>query len=124
MSRPAQLGIRDVEMFVLDVLRHDIVQLESVLKLLNNRGCIGWREFWPCDFTGPTVILAIKRLTEQGFVQLLTYNPDKNELEPLDSDEVLRESKWKQAWYHSTDSGFAAWHEWEPPEGASCPTSG
>jgi hypothetical protein len=32
-------------MFVIDVLRHDIEDVDSVLRMLNAPGLLGWRKF-------------------------------------------------------------------------------
>lgn len=41
-----------LRMFLLDVLRHDeIEQASSMVTILNDVDCMGWREFWPHDFT-------------------------------------------------------------------------
>src|SRR5437899_12546210 len=63
-------------MFILDVLRHDDVeQLPSILKMMNNAGCIGWRGCWPRDFTREEVIPALESLIRLGRVRAFTEGP-------------------------------------------------
>jgi hypothetical protein len=101
-------------MFIIDVLQHDIAeQLDSILQLLNDKYCLGWREFWPHDFNESEVIPALAGLVTSGMVVI--YCDDTDEcgmfLTPL------RELPHEVAkyWYGRSESGVAAWDAWDPP---------
>lgn len=101
-------------MFILDVLRYDIEQLPSILKLLNDTGCIGWRHQWPRDFTANDITPALRSLVEQGLVELLEYSAKADAL--VRSDRFGRDFESRNAnyWYRITDSGREEWKQWTP----------
>lgn len=104
-------------MFVLDVLRHDVgAQLSSILKLLNNDGCIGWREFWPHDFTSEEVIPILLSLERAGSVRALhEIIPDDtgNGLAPLPVGQITP-ADCGDVWFALTARGRRLWEQWEP----------
>ena len=105
----------DLRMFILDVLRYDIEPLESILKLLNNDSCVGWRQFWPRDFTGAEIVPALKELIEKGYVDVYEMSADERELVPTDMARLSLEDSAGNYWYLLTDLGRRVWNEWQPP---------
>ena len=105
-----------LRMFILDVLQHDVAeQMDSILRLLNNPGCIGWREFWPHDFTSEEVLGALEGLLHGGLVQLLREDTVQGELVPVNVPEVDLQQDFATLWFGRTDQGHEAWDRWEPP---------
>ena len=108
---PKQLG-----MFVLDVLQHDVAeQVDSILCLLNNTGCIGWREFWSHDFTIDEVLGVLQGLLRDGLVELLREDPTRGELVAVNYNEVSIEGDLEVLWFGRTNRGCETWDAWEPP---------
>ena len=108
---------RHLPMFILDVLRHDEAeQLRSILSLLNNAGCIGWRDCWPRDFTSEDVIPVLAELVRLGQVRLLAEGPG-DDLTPRELTEVNISQDLDKLWFELTESGRQAWAQWEPPAG-------
>ena len=99
-------------MFVVDVLQHDIEPLTSIVKMLNDTGSVGWREFWPNDFTVSEVLPALKELIRRNWVEVLEYSPSRNQLVPT---VVALEGDASQLWFRLTNEGREAWQTWEPP---------
>lgn len=103
-----------IEMFVLDVLRHDIEDVTSIVKMLNNTGSIGWRKFWPHDFTMKEVVVAVNALARDGLVRQLVYDADYASAVPTEpAVELVTGSE--EMWYEPTEAGQSAWDQWEPP---------
>ncbi|MCS7272492.1 MAG: hypothetical protein NZ703_15520, partial [Gemmataceae bacterium] len=76
-------------MFVLDVLRHDAIeQLSSIVKMLNNVGCIGWRDCWPHDFTVEEIVPVLEQLVRDGLVDVLRESEAGNEVVPVSIETV------------------------------------
>ncbi|MFN7811240.1 MAG: hypothetical protein ACK5SI_01085 [Planctomycetia bacterium] len=101
-------------MFILDVLQHDVAeQVSSILRLLNNDGCIGWREFWPRDFSEEEVVEALGRLVEEGRVIVFRESAENGELVPTSVRELPMDVN--SQWYGRSMSGEEAWDSWEPP---------
>jgi hypothetical protein len=101
-------------MFVVDVLRYDIERIPSIVKLLNNRGSVGWRFFWPHDFTEKEVISALKQLMQRGLVRPVRYDPSAQAL--MDAvGPVQIEIGDESTWFALTDQGWQAWEDWHPP---------
>jgi hypothetical protein len=109
-----------LQMFILDVLKYDIENVESILKLLNDRDGIGWRFAWPHDFDKQEVVCGLQNLLRMELIQALTFD---------DSDEALIEAKDKGAglpenpeayWFALTEIGrhaLASWTDYPmPPE--------
>lgn len=101
-------------MFVLDVLRHDVAeQVSSILKMLNNNGCIGWREHWSGDFTDQEVVAALKRLAQDGLVSRLEADNETGELRPAKAE--INDGRMEEMWFSLTDEGHCVWDTWKPP---------
>lgn len=107
-------GFHELEMFVLDVLRHDIEQPDSILNLLNNTGCIGWRHRWPKDFTIDVLLPAIQILFDEELVDALELKPGATELTPILPLEERSLATPEELWFLLTDKGKAVWDNWEP----------
>ena len=103
-----------LRMFILDVLRHDDIEnCPSILRMLNNRGCIGWREFWPSDFSDVEVLQELRHLAGEGHIQVLREIGQENQLEPIALDLITEIDE--HVWFALTDSGRDAWAQWDPP---------
>jgi hypothetical protein len=104
-----------LEMFVLDVLRHDeIEQLSSIVRLMNDRTCVGWRDFWPHDFTTDEILATVKESVERGNIELLREG-DAGELAPVPSANIETIEGDSTLWFRLTPSGRSAWERWKPP---------
>ncbi len=103
-----------IEMFILDVLRHDIEDVFSIVKMLNNTGSIGWRKFWPHDFTVKEVVTAVNALIRDGLVCQLVYDTECASAVSADSAiEIITGSE--EVWHELTEIGRQIWEQWEPP---------
>jgi len=103
-------------MFILDVLRHDEIEpMSSILKMLNDSGCIGWREFWNQDFTRAEVEPAIRSLARDGKVLLLQESSDTYDLVEVDPSGVDFDQDERITWVRLTQSGLDLWDKWDPP---------
>lgn len=105
-------------MFVVDVLRHDIEQVSSIVNLLNDTGCIGWRDQSPSDFSSNQVISVIPNLVEKGYVDVYMYSKSEDALVPACEVGSMPEGfagKENSYWFLLTDKGRAAWELWSPP---------
>ncbi len=108
------LDMHQLAMFILDVLQHDVAeQVGSIVKLLNNRGCIGWRAFWPRDFTQNDVLTALRWLVDHGLVIVYMENPAKCEL--LQSTAPPIDLGSPSLWFGRSEKGKHLWDAWEPP---------
>jgi hypothetical protein len=101
-------------MFILDVLRYDIEAVPSIVNLLNNRGSIGWRNFWAYDFTEKEVTSALETLLQRGLVKPLRYDETLKELVAVQEVESIR-GNIDSLWFMLTERGRQAWEKWEPP---------
>jgi hypothetical protein len=105
-----------VKMFILDVMRHDdIEQLSSILRLMNNDACIGWREFWPHDFTPEEVIPALATLVQTGCVTAWREQEGRDELSPVGANQLDVTRDQENLWFALTDKGRNHWNQWEAP---------
>ena len=103
-----------LEMFVLDVLQHDVAeQLPSIVRMLNNDGCIGWRKFWPHDFKSEEVTWVLRKLFVDGLIRVLREDQSTSELIACDPPDW--ESSLEPHWFGTTALGKRAWNDWEPP---------
>lgn len=103
-------------MFVLDVLRHDAVeQVSSILKLLNDPGPIGWRDFWPHDFSTQEVVPALQDLMRNGHVQAFREDGGAGELQPLAVEQAEVATDYSALWFGLTEKGRELWNGWDPP---------
>jgi hypothetical protein len=106
---------RQLDMFVLDVLRHDAIeQVSSIVRLLNDTTCIGWRQFWPHDFSVREVIPALLELEGGGFVRALREAEEEDQLVPLPCG-TLDASQAEEVWFALTEKGRRLWEGWKPP---------
>ena len=123
MARQSKNAQEDLKMFVVDVLRHDAVeQISSILRLLNNTGCIGWRDQWPHDFTAQEVESALAHLIQEGLVCPFR---ERTENDPNEANEdgfvaipvvdFRFAGERDSLWFHLTRKGREAWSRWEPP---------
>lgn len=104
-----------IEMFVIDVLRHDIEAIPSIIKLLNDRA-IGWRNFWPHDFTKLEVIQTLKELLIKGLVKPLCYDKSLKELVDFKIEDVTNiGDSIDSLWFILTEKGWQAWNNWDDP---------
>ena len=104
-----------LEMFVLDVLRHDDIEpFASIVRMLNDDGCIGWRDQWPHDFQTGEVQSALEDVIQQGWVEVLHEN-GAGELAPMDPGTPLKPDGLAEYWFRLTSEGRAVWGEWNPP---------
>jgi hypothetical protein len=103
-----------LSMFILDVLRHDIEAVPSIVNLLNNRGSIGWRNFWAHDFTEKEVTWALENLLQRGLVKPLRYDEILKELVAVQEVESIR-GNIDSLWFMLTERGLQAWERWVPP---------
>jgi len=113
-ERPEQSGSDDILMYVADVLRHDIEDISSIVKMLNDEGCIGWRAFWPHDFAANEVADALLKLYKSGLVKALRHDMDSDALVDTTLTEVEL-ANLAPYWFSLTPSGWEAWNKWEPP---------
>jgi len=118
-NRPAtEFDLTTLEMFVLDVLRHDAAeQIASIVRMLNDRGCIGWRDRWPHDFTEDEVRVALNELAEHGDVEVLNESAGGGLVaaKPRRIRRAKNDDSCAAAWYRLTPAGRATWDRWEPP---------
>lgn len=103
-----------LEMFVLDVLRYDYESIDSIIKLLNDSEGVGWREFWPTDFSTEELIPALESLVKKEHVKPFYFDQTTQSLEKFDHPcfiEVV-----EQVWFGLTEEGRQHWEAWSPPE--------
>ena len=114
--------LSDSYMYVLDVLRYDVEQVESIVRLLNDRS-IGWVEFNERAFTEKDVVDKLMLLVESELVVVL-YEEGGWLVECPGDFEGLKKSP-NRFWYKMTEKGRAVYDEWEPPvnDGDSAGTS-
>lgn len=96
-------------MFILDVLRYDAEDFESLVRLLNDDSSIGWRDCWPSDFSAEDVSQALRTLVSRGLVETLVER--QGVLTP--GGELV---DVKPVWYRVTQQGLQAWESWTPPK--------
>ena len=101
-------------LFVVDVLRHDIESLSSVIKMLNSKSCVGWRTFWPHDFTSDEVIRALEELRKRKWIEVLHYSETTKQLTPAPLNSGVSEEA-SSCWFKVTAEGQRQWEKWEPP---------
>ena len=106
---------RQLDMFILDVLRHDVIeQVSSIVRLLNDRTCIGWREFWPHDFSVSEVVPSLLDLVRADLVRALREEEGKEQLVPIPCGQ-LNACEAEEVWFSLTEEGRRRWEEWVPP---------
>lgn len=108
---------RHLPMFILDVLRHDAIeQLSSIVKMLNNDACIGWRDCWPRDFTAEEIVPVLEQLVKEGLVDVLREDESGNEVVPISIETVDVQGEMDVLWFAMTARGRERWSEWTPPK--------
>lgn len=106
----------ELRMFIVDVLRHDAAEsLATLLRLLNNDGCIGWRVFWPHDFEREEVLAALEELIRAGMVEQLVLDQDGVELVAVARGAMEFRGDAEEIWFALTPKGKAEWERWQPP---------
>jgi hypothetical protein len=103
------------DMFIIDVLRHDIEDIEPILKMLNDTGCIGWRQFWPHDFERDEILQALSRLVKAGMVSPLHYDGQQRALVNVESSFDIMQDR-EDLWFKLDAPGLAQWDKWEAPD--------
>jgi len=106
-----------IDMFVIDVLRHDIEDIEAILRMLNSRSALGWRNFWPRDFCRQEVLDALGRLLSTGLVSPLRYDHTRREL--VDIDGPVEAVDASELWFKLEPSAIQQWEQWDSPKGRS-----
>ena len=106
---------RQLDMFVIDVLRHDIEDVEAVLRMLNNTGVLGWRKFWPHDFSRDEVLTSLDRLVRSGLVRLLEYEPASRELVDVRRAVDVCEQA-DLLWFKLEQAALDLWNKWQSPK--------
>ncbi len=106
---------RNLRMFILDVLRYDVESVETIVKLLNNPGSIGWRNIWPHDFTADEVTYALLGLATDGMVAALQEHDGPPRLEAASPAILQQAAEVGSLWFALTAKGRQAWEDWEPP---------
>jgi hypothetical protein len=110
----------EVPLCVLDVLRHDVIEdLRGILNLMNNDGCIGWRELWPHDFTEEEVMKALRELDAEGLVLTLRERTTEEGFDELPRQSAELRDNVPGLWFHLTPEGRRKWDAWEPPISAA-----
>ncbi len=114
ITSPAQ---DQLKMFILDVLRHDVVeQIPSILNLLNDDGGVGWRDCWPSDFVADEIVPALERLVREGLVRVLREQESGNDLLPVNLQQLDVKRDQGSLWFELTDAGRKVWDQWIPPQ--------
>lgn len=111
ISRPVEA--RDCRMFVLDVLKYDIEQIGSILNLLNDDTCIGWRPFRDRPFDAAEVTKWLVELADQGLVEVC--HERGGYLVPVEDTSVLNEYTVSAYWFRLMTRGEKALERWDPP---------
>jgi hypothetical protein len=101
-------------MFIVDVLKYDIENVPSLLRLLNNRGFIGWRRFREQDFSSEEVISGLQVLVRAGMILVLSEDMHSGCLVD-DRDTEHLEERIDSLWFKVTRKGMKAWEKWTPP---------
>ncbi len=102
-----------IDMYVLDVLRHDEVeQLSSILNLLNDDGCIGWRSEWGRWFTEGEVWESLRRLTRARCVFVAAEEPG-GLVRVEEGSAHFGLDDQGEIWFGLTEVGVRIWDQWE-----------
>lgn len=115
MTRQAKTSGARLDLFILDVLQHDIENVPSIIRMLNNIGCIGWRNFWPHDFTPDEVVPVVLDLCEQGSVKALKTGFRDDALHECNAVPSVEETCSGLVWFACTEQGIALWKQWDAP---------
>ncbi len=101
--------------FVIDILHYDIESMQTLLNHLNEREVIGWRKFWPRDFTKEEIIPVLEELINDHFIETLQYNGTTVRLEKVDMRGSVIKDLADSLWFRLADKGYDAWKKWSPP---------
>lgn len=104
---------RDCRMFVLDVLKYDIEQIESILNLLNDDTGIGYRPFWGRPFETAEVTKWLAELADSALVEIC--HERDGYLVPVDDNPDLNENTVGDYWFRLMRRGEEALERWDPP---------
>ena len=108
----------DICMFVIDVLRHiSPGSFESVMNLLNNEGCVGWRFVQTVPFTVEEVNQALLQMVAAKAVSVWKYSdkPPPNSVEEMSVADVECAADFSQLLFAVTAHGMHLWDQWSPP---------
>lgn len=109
-------AISDVGMFIIDVLRHDDIEnINSIINLLNDDGCIGWRCFRSEDFTKTEILEQLAELIQRGLVTALHENRQEAGDYSLVTIQDITDTA-DSIWFALTEAGWQAWNTWSPPQ--------
>lgn len=101
-------------MCILDVLRHDIEDLASLVRMLNLGDPIGWRDLWQRDISSDEAARSVCRLHEQRAIRLLALDESRDELVSVEEDRLTPEAAMR-FWFELTEHGRRLWDAWVPP---------
>lgn len=112
---PSTSGTTSLGMFILDVLRHDEIEsLQSIVSLLNDEGVIGWRRFWPHDFSYNEVLDEIMLLIRSKYVVAFREESGGTTLRVIQSpSEIIANAD--AIWFSLSEKGQEVWEAWDPP---------
>lgn len=103
--------------FVLDILRHDALeQIGNIRNMLNDRGCIGWRDHWPHDFEEKEIVAVMPQLVDRALVEAIEIDQDGTTRSWLSASDLRRRQDLGDVWFHLTEKGLALWDTWDPPD--------
>ena len=102
--------------FIIDILHYDIESVQTLISHLNLSIPIGWRRFWPHNFTEQEVLPALKDLIRENLVQVLQLSEVTRQLEAVDGDPMISLNDPNSLWFNLTHEGYLKWREWIPPQ--------
>ena len=112
MTEHTQPRENRLHLFILDVLRRDLENVQSLLNMLNDDTSIGWRDFWPRDFSEAEVVPALNDLARDGLIKQLVEQG--GELVEKQQSVVLVSGE-EAVWFQITRRGLDVWNAWRPP---------
>ena len=107
---------RSLQMFVIDVLRYDTEQIPSIVRLLNDVGCVGWRKAWPRDFTAVEVAQSLYLSYQENYITIFW----EDKVATCIADQQTPVSGWEELlddtlWFALTPAAWRKWDQWDPP---------
>jgi hypothetical protein len=99
-------------MCILDVLKYDIENVAGIVRLLNDRTCIGWRNFRDRDFSNEEVVSALHDLVRGNMVIVLREESDA--LVRINIPKYFTDIAGS-LWFKIRKSGLEALNRWNPP---------
>src|SRR5687768_9540058 len=95
-----------LRMFILDVLRHDdIEKVSSILTLLNDWDCVGWRDHRAHDFNEKEIIPVLHALCCSKYVDIYREHESRDELVSVDPEEADLRRDHDLLWFRLTAKG-------------------